>query len=109
MEPLCFGFPPILGVFIESAFAQGGGPQGTYVEAQFDDTILRNSVGNLFSFAEGAVAGILIIFFGIVAVTCFVRKRRKLGFAFSGAALLLFAFRMFVWWLFGPPFQDYEG
>lgn len=109
VEAFCPWLPPILGILAESALAQGGGTQSSHQPPPIEESIIRTSVINVFSFAERPAAGILIILFGIIAVTCFVRKRRKLGFAFSGAALLLFTFRMLVWWFFGAPLEDYEG
>ena len=53
---------------VELSYAQGGGPSGSYSQAQFDDTLIRNSVGNLFKLIEGAFGALIMVVSGLGAI-----------------------------------------
>lgn len=83
------------------AHAQGGGPSGSIDYAIFDDTPVRNAVGNTLKLAEGDVGGLGILVVALLAIVCLVRERRRLGYSLSGMTFLLLALRLFAGAFFG--------
>ena len=89
------------------AWAQNG-PGGTWSEAQFDDTLIRNSVGNLFRLIEGAFGALIMVVSGIGAIVAAAMGAYRAAVGMIVVAVGSFILRALVSLFFGSEFQDYE-
>ena len=108
---LCLG---ILGVALlgggltELALAQGGGPAGSWSQAQFDDTLIKNSVGNLFKLIEGAFGALVMVVSGLGAIVAAAMGAYRAAVGMLVVAVGAFILRSLVSLFFGTDYQDYE-
>ncbi len=104
----------VVGVFLmllfdlRAAEAQGGGPAGSINLASFENTPIRNTVGNIFKFVDGTGGGVTLIVLGIITLVSVVRNRKKLAVIFSTGMLFFLTFRLLIGVFFGAEFNDYE-
>lgn len=91
----------ILGMIPVAALAQGGGPSGSFNYPMFEDTPVRNAVGNILRLADRDVGGLGILVVALLAIFCLVREKRRLGYSLSGMTFLFFAVRLFAGAFFG--------
>lgn len=89
------------------AWAQNG-PSGTWSDAQFDDTLIRNSVGNLFRLIEGAFGALIMVVSGIGAIVAAAMGAYRAAVGMIVVAVGSFILRALVSLFFGSEFQDYE-
>ena len=94
---------------VELSLAQGGGPSGSYSQAQFDDTLIRNSVGNLFKLIEGAFGALIMVVSGLGAIVAAAMGAYRAAVGMLVVAVGAFILRSLVSLFFGAEFQDYES
>lgn len=91
------------------AEAQGGGPTGSYSQAQFDDTLIRSSVGMLFKLIEGGFGALIMVVSGIGAIVAAAMGAYRAAVGMIVVAVGSFILRSLVSLFFGTDFQDYEA
>ncbi len=94
--------------FVQDAYAQGGGPTGSYVTPDFDETLIRNSVGNLFKLIEGAFGALIMVVAGLGAIVAASMGAYRASVGMLVVALGAFILRALVSLFFGTDFIDYE-
>ena len=97
------------GGLAELSLAQGGGPSGSYSQSQFDDTLIRNSVGNLFKLIEGAFGALIMVVSGLGAIVAAAMGAYRAAVGMLVVAVGAFILRSLVSLFFGAEFQDYES
>ena len=103
----------IFAMLIESTSLSPSGSSGRF-SRPFEETMVRNAVGNLFKIIEGGFGALLMVGSFVLAVTFLFalnsRKRwvRWLSPAFSALAISCFLLRSSVSLFFGAEYQDYE-
>lgn len=90
------------------AFAQGFGPLGSFSEAEFDDTLIRNAVGNLFRMIEGAMGALIMVVAGLFALIAAARGGYAAAISLLVVAVGAFVLRALVSLFFGSDFPDYQ-
>lgn len=103
------GVALLSGGLVELSLAQGGGPSGSYSQAQFDDTLIRNSVGNLFKLIEGAFGALIMVVSGLGAIVAAAMGAYRAAVGMLVVAVGAFILRSLVSLFFGAEFQDYES
>lgn len=94
---------------IDSAIAQGGGPTGSYSQAQFDDALIRSSVGMLFKLIEGSFGALIMVVSGLGAIVAASMGAYRASVGMIVVAVGSFILRSLVSLFFGADFQDYEA
>ena len=79
------------------------------LEPDFDDTLIRNSVGNLFRLIEGAFGALLVVGAGIAAIIAGVVGAYKAAFALFVTAIGAFILRAYVSLFFGTDYTSFEA
>ncbi len=103
------GIALLSGGLVELSLAQGGGPSGSYSQAQFDDTLIRNSVGNLFKLIEGAFGALIMVVSGLGAIVAAAMGAYRAAVGMLVVAVGAFILRSLVSLFFGAEYQDYES
>jgi hypothetical protein len=75
----------------------------------YDDTLVRNAVGNLFRLMEGAFGALVVVAAGIGAVIAGVVGAYKAAFALFVTAVGAFILRAYVSLFFGTDYQSYDN
>jgi hypothetical protein len=96
-------------IFANQAFAQGGGPTGSFVTPEFDETLIRNSVGNLFKLIEGAFGALIMVVAGLGAIVAASMGAYRASVGMLVVALGAFILRALVSLFFGTDFVDFEA
>ncbi len=89
--------------------AQGGAPTGSFTNAAFDDTLIRNAVGNLFKLVEGAFGALIMVVSGIGAIVAAAMGAYRAAVGMIVVAVGAFILRSLVSLFFGAEYQDYEA
>lgn len=89
--------------------AQGPGPIGSFTEAQYDDTLIRNAVGNLFKMVEGAFGALIMVVSGLGAIIASAMGAYRAAVGMLVVAVGSFILRSLVSLFFGSDYQDYEA
>lgn len=79
------------------------------LDPDFDDTLIRNSVGNLFRLIEGAFGALLVVGAGIAAIIAGVVGAYKAAFALFVTAIGAFILRAYVSLFFGTDYASFEA
>src|SRR5262245_50079482 len=95
--------------FAAMSYAQGGAPLGSYTGAQFDDTLIRNAVGNLFMLVEGAFGALIMVVSGIGAIVAAAMGAYRAAVGMIVVAVGSFILRSLVSLFFGAEFTSYEN
>ncbi len=103
-----FGVVLLSGGLAGLSHAQGGGPSGSYSQAQFDDTLIRNSVGNLFKLIEGAFGALIMVVSGLGAIVAAAMGAYRAAVGMIVVAVGAFILRSLVSLFFGTEFQDLD-
>jgi hypothetical protein len=88
----------------ECALAQS--PE-TFSEADFDDTLIRNSVGNLFMLIEGAFGALIMVVAGLGAIVAAAMGGYRAAVGMLVVAVGAFILRALVSLFFGTDFPEY--
>lgn len=104
----CLGLALIIFGSYELSTAQGG-PSGSFSEADFDDTLIRNSVGNLFKLIEGAFGALIMVIAGLGAIVAAAMGAYRAAISMLVVAVGAFILRALVSLFFGTDFEDYTG
>ena len=91
-----------------STFAQGSGPTGSYTEAELDDSLIRNAVGNLFRLIEGAFGALIMVVAGLMAIIAAAMGSYRTALSMLIVALGAFILRSLVSLFFGTDYQSYQ-
>jgi hypothetical protein len=106
---LLFGVVLLTGGLVELSAAQGRGPSNTFSEADFDDTLIRNSVGNLFKLIEGAFGALIMVVAGLGAIVAAAMGAYRAAVGMLVVAVGAFILRALVSLFFGTDYQDYTA
>lgn len=99
----------LFGALNQLAFAQGGGPTGSFSEASFDDELIRNSVGNLLRLVEGAFGALIMVVAGVMALIAAAMGQYRAALGMLVVAVGSFILRALVSLFFGADFEAYES
>ncbi len=102
-----FGLPPqaaFTDVTPEKAINEA--PQN--LDADFDDTLIRNGTGNLFRLIEGAFGALIMVVAGIGAIIAAAVGNYKLAYALIVVAVGAFILRALVSLFFGTNYEAYD-
>lgn len=101
----------IAGGVMEMSLAQGGpnGPSGSYSEANYDDELVRNGVGNLFRLIEGAFGALIMVVAGLGAIIAAAMGAYRAALGMLVVALGAFILRALVSLFFGTQYQAYDS
>ena len=107
---LVLGVVLIAGGVMEMSVAQGtgGGPTGSFTEAQYDDELVRNGVGNLFRLIEGAFGALIMVVAGLGAIIAAAMGAYRAALGMLVVALGAFILRALVSLFFGVQYQSYS-
>lgn len=79
----------------------------TFSEANFDDTLIRNSVGNLFKLIEGAFGALIMVVAGLGAIVAAAMGAYRAAVGMLVVAVGAFILRALVSLFFGTDYDDY--
>ena len=82
--------------------------QETFSEAAFNDTLVRNAVGNLFRLIEGAFGALIMIIAGLIAIISAAMGAYRASLGMLVVALGAFILRALVSLFFGEDFEAFE-
>ena len=105
---LVLGFVLLSGGLVELSLAQGRGTN-SFSEADFDDTLIRNSVGNLFKLVEGAFGALIMVVAGLGAIVAAAMGAYRAAVGMLVVAVGAFILRALVSLFFGSDYQDCAG
>lgn len=105
---LLLGIVLLTGGLVEFSAAQGPGPAGSFSEADFDDTLIKNSVGNLFKLVEGAFGALIMVVAGLGAIVAAAMGAYRAAVGMLVVAVGAFILRSLVSLFFGTDYQDYS-
>ena len=100
-----FGAVLLTGGLLEFSHAQAG--VQTFSEANFDDTLIRNSVGNLFKLIEGAFGALIMVVAGLGAIVAAAMGAYRAAVGMLVVAVGAFILRALVSLFFGTDYDDY--
>ena len=83
--------------------------QETFSEAGFNDTLVRNAVGNLFRLIEGAFGALIMIIAGLIAIIAAAMGAYRASVGMLVVALGAFILRALVSLFFGEDFEAFES
>jgi hypothetical protein len=99
----------ILLLISPEVYAQCDGPSGTCSEAEFDQTLIRNSVGMLFKLIEGAFGALVMVIAGLGAIVAASMGAYRAAVGMLVVAVGAFILRALVSLFFGVDYVDYEA
>ena len=103
---LLFGIGLLGGGLAELSHAQGATGTGSFSEADFDDSLIRFSVGNLFKLIEGAFGALIMVVAGLGAIVAAAMGAYRAAVGMLVVAVGAFILRALVSLFFGT---DYEA
>ena len=106
---LVLGVVLLTGGIVNLTVAQGTGPSGSFSEAQFDDTLVRHSVGNLFKLIEGAFGALIMVVSGLGAIVAAAMGAYRAAVGMLVVAVGAFVLRSLVSLFFGGEFDDFDA
>jgi hypothetical protein len=102
-----FGLPP-QPAFTDVTPEQAINVAPENLDADFDDTLIRNSTGNLFRLIEGAFGALIMVVAGIGAIIAAAVGNYKLAYALIVVAVGAFILRALVSLFFGTNYEAYD-
>lgn len=84
-------------------------PSGSFSEAEFQDELIRNSVGNLFKLIEGAFGALVMVVAGLGAIIAAAMGAYRASVGMLVVAVGSFILRALVSLFFGTDYPDYES
>ena len=81
----------------------------SFSQANFDDSLIRNSVGNIFKLIEGAFGALIMVVAGLMAIVAAAMGSYKSALAMLVVAVGAFILRSLVSLFFGSDFTDYDS
>ena len=106
---LVLGVVLLTGGMVEMSAAQGAGPSGSFSEADFDDQLIKNSVGNLFKLIEGAFGALIMVVAGLGAIVAAAMGAYRAAVGMLVVAVGAFILRALVSLFFGTDYQDFSA
>lgn len=103
---LILGVVLLGGGLAEFSAAQGADGSGSFSEADFDDSLIRMSVGNLFKLIEGAFGALIMVVAGLGAIVAAAMGAYRAAVGMLVVAVGAFILRALVSLFFGT---DYEA
>ena len=91
------------------AQAGGNGPTGSFSQAEFDDELIRNAVGNLMRLVEGAFGALVMVVAGLMAIIAAAMGSYRTAISLVIVAVGSFILRALVSLFFGTDFDIYEA
>lgn len=85
------------------------GTPTTYSEANFEDELIRNAVGNLFKLIEGAFGALIMVVAGLGAIVASTMGAYRLAVSLIVVSVSAFILRSLVSLFFGSDYIDYEA
>jgi hypothetical protein len=98
---------PLLAVDAEQP-RDGGIGEAEAKDVPYDDTLIRNSVGNLYKMIEGAFGALVVVAAGIGTIIAAVVGAYRIAFALFVTAVGAFILRSYVSLFFGTDYVSYE-
>jgi hypothetical protein len=96
-----FGFLAITLGTAEFAIAQD-----SYATPEFDDTLIRNAVGNIFALIEGAFGALIMVISGVIAIVAAAMGAYRAAVSMLIVAIGAFILRSLVSLFFGTDFEE---
>ena len=93
---------------LDFSYSQSTGPTGSHSQAQFDDELIRNAVGNLFRLIEGAFGALIMVVAGLGAIIAAAIGAYRAAISLVVVAVGSFILRALVSLFFGTDFDIYE-
>lgn len=106
---LVLGVVLLTGGVVEMSAAQGAGPSGSFTEADFDDALIKHSVGNLFKLIEGAFGALIMVVAGLGAIVAAAMGAYRAAVGMLVVAVGAFILRALVSLFFGTDYLDYSA
>ena len=104
---LILGVVLLTGGLVGLSSAQGGGPLGSFSEANFQDDLIRNGVGNLFKLIEGAFGALIMVGAGLGAIVAAAMGAYRAAVGMLVVAVGAFILRSLVSLFFGTDYTDF--
>ena len=101
---LMFGIMLLIGGLVELSSAQE-----TFSEADYDDELVRNAVGNLFRLLEGAFGALIMVVAGLMAVITAAMGSFRTALSMLIVAVGAFILRSLVSLFFGTNFEAFTA
>lgn len=98
----------LMGGVVDLSLAGGAGDfdsTGSYSQANYDDTLVRNAVGNLFGFVEGAFGALIMVVSGLAAIAAAAMGAYRASIGMLVVAVGAFILRALVSVFFGTNFE----
>lgn len=105
---LVLGVVLLTGGLIDLSIAQTH-ETGSFSEAAFNDTLIRNSVGNLFKLVEGAFGALIMVVAGLGAIVAAAMGAYRAALGMLVVAVGAFILRSLVSLFFGEDYTDFEA
>ena len=102
---LLLGIGLLTGGLVEFSAAQAGTASGSFSEADFDDTLIRMSVGNLFRLVEGAFGALVMVVAGLGAIVAAAMGAYRAAVGMLVVAVGAFILRALVSLFFGTDYD----
>ena len=96
----------ILFLGLHALASANDGLTGSYSEADFDDILIRNSVGNLFMLIEGAFGALIMVVAGLMAIIAAAMGGYRTALGMLVVAVGAFILRALVSLFFGTDFPE---
>ncbi len=98
----------VVGGMVNVSHAAVASATQTTSEANFDDTLIKNSVGMLFRLIEGAFGALVMVVAGIGAIVASAMGAYRAAVGMLVVAVGAFILRALVSLFFGTDFESYE-
>lgn len=105
---LVLGVVLLGGGLVDLSSAQQG-PLGSFSEANFQDDLIRNGVGNLFKLIEGAFGALIMVVAGLGAIVAAAMGAYRAAVGMLVVAVGAFILRSLVSLFFGTDYSDYDA
>lgn len=102
---LLLGIGLLTGGLVEFSAAQAQNGSGSFSEADFDDTLIRMSVGNLFKLIEGAFGALIMVVAGLGAIVAAAMGAYRAAVGMLVVAVGAFILRALVSLFFGTDYD----
>lgn len=102
-----FGTVLLTGGLLELSHAQGAAK--SFSEANFDDTLIKGSVGNLFKLIEGAFGALIMVVAGLGAIVAAAMGAYRAAVGMLVVAVGAFILRALVSLFFGTDYEEYTA